>query len=211
MSVLNTRSFVLAALLSAPFLSQPASAVRCADCNVDGPSAPPQQAPGCLAAGTLVTTDTGGQLAVEQVLRGQRLTALEKLGTPSASGGSNTPTFESNLVTTVYSAPNTHQMYRLTDSLGHVLTATDHHPIFTVNRGAVQLAKLNAADILLTTQGRASVARLERVNDSGQVYNFVVELGNNRGNQGRRASHTFFAGGILVGDMDVQQALEGVK
>lgn len=206
---MRRQTALLSALLAAPLVLTPASAIRCANCTGEDGTPSPSTSPGhvCLAAGTVVTTASGAALAVERVRLGQPLLALEQPSLEWASSAPGRPTFRAGAVTAVYSALNTRPMYRLSDSAGHVLTATDHHPVFTLNRGNVQMARLRVGDVLLTTGGRATVSGLSRVNSPGKVFNFVVNLGNNPGNQGRGAAHTFFANGILVGDMDVQDAL----
>jgi hypothetical protein len=189
--------FALASL-SLPALF-PAQAMPCTNCD-ETPPPPPRTS--CLAAGTLVNLADGKTMRVEQVNLQTRLVSLNK-NAPISTGwnmkASRSKTGSSTAITYRHVAPNTHVMYQLTDSLGHQLTATDHHPIITLNRGAVRMDMLKPGDSLITLNGNAYVSDLRQVKYQGLVYNFTTV-----GQNGVFSNHTFFAQGILVGDLEMQ-------
>ena len=78
---------------------------------------------------------------------------------------------------------------------GKILYCTEQHPVFTA-RGPVPAGKLTGEDVVCTLEGSSPVRGLWTEKRAAGVFNLILE-------QGQR----FYAGGILVGDNELQGRL----
>ncbi len=157
----------------------------------------------CLVSGTKITMSDRKVVAVEKVALNSSVLSPQKSLLQLVSLKPNV-SFTKNQVSTVAKSKNTRSLYVLIDSKGNSLTATDHHPIATLNRGFVQLSNLKVSDVLITLNGNSKVSsvKLSPRKDT-HVYNLVV----GSTDVSDASNHSYFANGILTGDLYVQAAL----
>lgn len=146
----------------------------------------------CFAAGTEIRRADGTTVAVESVKVGDKILARE-------GGGLLTVT-----ATTRGVEPD--PMVRLKDSRGHELVLTAKHPVITT-RGAVPADEVTVMSQVETEDGLAIIVEVSRVPYDGQVYSLSVgtpeEIAMVSGSH-----RTMFAGGIRVGDNEMQFEME---
>lgn len=97
------------------------------------------------------------------------------------------------------------EIFSIRDEFGHSLLSTEYHAVMTA--AGIKLAKkLDMGDVLITEKGNAKIVSIQRIPFQGRVWNIglcpVSEDLNEIDNDG----HTFFANGILVGDIDMSIA-----
>jgi hypothetical protein len=146
----------------------------------------------CFAAGTGVMLEDGRYVAVESVKPGDGVLA-------DGSGLRLS-------VTSVARGGELHPMVRLHDSKGHDLLLTEKHPVAT-SEGLVPADKLKEGMEVETESGMAVLTSVERVPYDGVVYNLTLGTAEELGEL-PLTRKTMFAGGIRVGDNDVQRELE---
>jgi hypothetical protein len=146
----------------------------------------------CFAAGTAIRRADGTTVPVEKIQVGDEIIANE-VGTVIT-------------VTAATRGVEPEPMVRIRDSLGHDLTLTSKHPVITT-MGAVPAEEITTMSQVKTEDGVASVVEVERVRYEGMVYNLSVgtpeELAMVSG-----VNRTMFAGGIQVGDNEMQFDME---
>lgn len=145
---------------------------------------------GCVASGTKVTMADGSVRAIE-TLKGDGsdwLTinqAKDKLAVMGMADGVETK-----------------PMVKITDSEGHSLLVTDMHPIVT-GRGMIPAKRVKVGDTVTTEKGNAQVRKIDRVRYSGKVWNLTYGPPSVIG----EGKSTFFANGIMIGDLAMQQLM----
>jgi hypothetical protein len=157
----------------------------------------------CLVSGTKITMSDRKVTVIEKVALYAQVLSPQKSLLQLVSLKPDL-SFTKNKVSTVAKSKNIRALYVLVDSKGNSLTATDHHPIATLNRGFVQLSKLNSGDVLITLQSNSKVASVKLSSrKETHVYNLVV----GSTSMSDAANHSYFANGILTGDLYIQAAL----
>ena len=130
----------------------------------------------CLAAGTLIRTESG-PVPIEDVSAGDRVWTRYGLRDVLRSGMTNP------------AAP----LWRVTFGDGNTLTGTAEHPVFVIGKGFVPIHNLGEGDYVLLLledlwrERRAVVADRRPLNKMGPVYNLQVD-----------GCPEFYANGILV-------------
>jgi hypothetical protein len=146
----------------------------------------------CFAAGTIVRRADGTAVPVEKVQVGDAIIANE-------AGALLT-------VTATTRGVEPEPMVRLKDSRGHELLLTSKHPVITT-LGAMPADEVTVMSQVETENGIASIVEVERVRYEGLVYNLSVgtpdEIAMVSG-----INRTMFAGGIRVGDNEMQFDME---
>jgi hypothetical protein len=146
----------------------------------------------CFAAGTIIRRADGSTVAVEKVQVGDKILA-DGAGTRLT-------------VTATTRGVEPEPMVRLEDSWGHELLLTSKHPVITT-MGAMPADEVTVGAQVETEDGIASILEVERVPYDGSVYNLSVgtpdEIARIAG-----LDRTMFAGGIRVGDNEMQFDLE---
>lgn len=98
-------------------------------------------------------------------------------------------------------------MVRIRDSEGRTLLMTETHPVVTSERGIIWASQLRQGDMVETESGSAELVEVSREMYRGNVHNLKLD----KGADPAAASHegsTMYANGFLVGDLDMQRALE---
>jgi hypothetical protein len=159
----------------------------------------------CLVKGTKVQlSQSGKSINVESVKSGDKVLSLTQSFIQMVSTANNYLLNPARVETTTVTK-NTRTLYVLKDSQGRALIGTENHPIATANRGFVALKDLRSSDSLITLKGTSKVTSIALSNRKEiTVFNLVVGETNLSKNQ---STHTFFANGILVGDLYVQALL----
>jgi hypothetical protein len=154
----------------------------------------------CLAPGTQISL--GNQtLSIESLNIGQLiLKPLELILVPTGVSVERNR-FSAARIREVHRSEHQGKLYLIADSEGHVLSATAGHPIFTT-QGAVVASQLQVGDWVQTISGKARIERITIFDYAGLVFNLSLDAG-----QGAYA-HTFFANGILVGDLTMQKTMQ---
>ncbi|WP_019588205.1 Hint domain-containing protein [Deinococcus apachensis] len=162
----------------------------------------------CVAEGTQIVLANGTSASIQSIRIGARVTAQANEQYHLASTRARTsPAFVSANVVRTYASRNDQQAYEVRDDKQHRLIGTDDHPIVTRNRGVVTLSALHVGDVLISDTGPSRVTRIAKVQYTGKVYNLL--LGTSSGNaKANTYTHTYFANGILVGDMKLQVTLQ---
>lgn len=80
----------------------------------------------------------------------------------------------------------------------------------TLARGVVQAGELTVGDAVLTRTGARKLVAVERVPYGGLVYNFALGTPEELAGLGPEA-RTLYADGFLVGDSQMQEALEKTR
>lgn len=143
---------------------------------------------GCLAGGTMVTMGDGSEKAIE---------TIDGDGSESAIVNARGETVA---VQGIAQGTERHPMVRITDSRGHTLLLSQTHPVVT-SRGMVMALRLRTGDTVQTRQGAATITKIEQVPYGEKVWNLTFGPPEHIG----EGKSTFFANGILVGDMEMQQ------
>ncbi|RKH59013.1 hypothetical protein D7V93_15725 [Corallococcus llansteffanensis] len=150
----------------------------------------------CLAAGTRVLREDGRSVPVESVKVGDRV--LTHVGGRALT------------VTTVTKGTESQPLVRLKAGKGQDVLVTQKHPMVSANRGVVAAEALAVGDVLVTKSGEATLASVERVPYTGQVYNLTLGTDTELLNVGAQ-EHTLIANGFVVGDARMQTDLERQK
>ncbi|WPB77971.1 Hint domain-containing protein [Archangium violaceum] len=151
---------------------------------------------GCLAEGTRVTRADGRSVPVEQVKVGEKLLTQ---GTERAL-----------TVTSVTRGGESNPVVKLRDEQGREVRVTQTHPMVTAARGVVPASELKVGDAVLTRTGARKLVAVERVPYAGAVYNFALGTPEELAGLGPEA-RTLYADGFLVGDSQMQEALEKAR
>jgi Pretoxin HINT domain len=159
----------------------------------------------CLVKGTKVQISPSGKsINVETVKSGDKVLSLTQSFIQMVSTADDY-LFKPARVETTTVTKNTRALYALKDSQGHSLIGTENHPIATANRGFVALKNLRSSDLVITLKGKSKVVSITPSNQKEvKVFNLVVGDTDLIKSQ---STHTFFANGILVGDLYVQALL----
>ncbi|RKG78176.1 hypothetical protein D7W79_13475 [Corallococcus exercitus] len=148
----------------------------------------------CMAEGTLVQREDGTTVPVEQV----------KVGDKVRNGVGN----KLLTVTDVAHGNELKPFVHLRDSKGHELTLTEMHPVINARGEVVAAKNLKAKDQVRTDKGTATLTEVTRLPVNGkQVFNLRLGTDEELAGAGE-LGRTLYAGGILVGDMSMQEALE---
>ena len=98
-------------------------------------------------------------------------------------------------------------MFQIVTEGKHRLLLTRAHPVFT-SKGAVMARDLKVGDQVLTKNGKTDrIAAIKTVQHTGRVYN--LQLGERE--EAQEGKLTFFANGILVGDLYTQAHYEKLE
>lgn len=144
---------------------------------------------GCLAEGTEITLADGSQRKVEA------FTGKGGESVKSADGKTS-----SVYGTTIGS--EVHPMIRIQTDGGQNVLVTRTHPMILANGLPVQARYLRPGDELSTLDGKARVTSLKLEEYRGKVHNLLT--------QPYPTSGTYYAGGLLTGDANMQQSLASV-
>ncbi|WP_095156773.1 Hint domain-containing protein [Pseudomonas sp. Irchel 3E13] len=145
---------------------------------------------GCLAEGTPITLADGSQRAVEA------FTGKGDETVKSADG-------KTSQVFGTTKGGEIHPMIRVKTNGGQNVLVTRTHPMILANGMPVQARSLRVGDVLLTVDGSAAVTSLTQENYTGKVHNLLTQRYPNPG--------TYYAGGLLTGDANMQQSLASVQ
>ncbi|MNJ41226.1 hypothetical protein D3C77_361440 [compost metagenome] len=140
---------------------------------------------GCLAAGTMITLADGSERAVETFTT----TAQEQV--KSATGPST--------VQGITTGHEQHEMIRIKTADNYTVLMTRTHPVVLDNGVMVQARQLRKDDVVTTLKGKSAIVDVSQEKYTGPVYNLLTNVDSKSG--------TYFAGGILTGDANMQQAL----
>jgi len=145
---------------------------------------------GCVASGTKITMADGSFKAIETI-KGDGSEWLRI-----------NPGKDKLAVMGLADGVETKPMVRITDDAGHSVLVTGMHPIVT-GRGMIPAKRVKVGDTVTTEKGNAQVRRIERVHFSGKVWNLTYGPPSVIG----EGKSTFFANGILIGDLAMQQRM----
>lgn len=146
----------------------------------------------CFAKGTGILRADGRYAAVEEIRAGDRVIADE-----------------SGLALTVVSITRggeTDPMVRIIDEMGHNVLLTAKHPVVT-SAGIFWAEQITEQSEVDTENGFVGVASTSRVKYDGEVYNLTLGTPDELAAV-RADDRTMFAGGIRVGDNEMQWAME---
>lgn len=146
----------------------------------------------CFAKGTGVLRTDGRYVAVEEIKGGDRIIAND-------SGAALT-------VTSIIRGGETDAMVRIIDKLGHNVLLTAKHPVVT-STGVVWAEHITEQSEVETENGFVGVLTTTRVKYDGEVYNLTLGTPNELASL-RSDDRTMFAGGIRVGDNEMQWEME---
>ncbi len=145
---------------------------------------------GCLAKGTLVTLADFTSKPIEEIIAGDVILA--------------------NGITMVVGDISTGKeaipMYRITDSRGHSLLLTEKHPVLTT-QGTLWASELTKGDVIFTEKGQAKIVGIDTEEYDDSVHNLKLEVLTNSNVLPNANSNAFFANGILVGDLRMQNEM----
>ncbi|GLO12420.1 hypothetical protein PPUJ20028_10010 [Pseudomonas putida] len=145
---------------------------------------------GCLAAGTEITLADGSQRPVEA------FTGKGGESVKSADG-------KTSEVRGTTQGNEIHPMIRVRTDAGQNVLVTRTHPMILANGLPVQARYLRVGDELTSIDGKARVTELTLEQYSGKVHNLLT--------QPYPTSGTYYAGGLLTGDANMQQSLASVS
>ncbi|WP_338871383.1 Hint domain-containing protein [Myxococcus stipitatus] len=147
----------------------------------------------CMAEGTRVTMADGRVVPVEQVKLGDKVRANDKGDLLS--------------VTDIARGNEVKPLLRLRDSRGHDATLTEMHPVVMATGEVVTAKSLKVKDQVRTAQGVSTLTSITPVStENARVYN--LRLGTDQELLAvNKNGRTLFAGGFLVGDLSMQDAL----
>lgn len=148
----------------------------------------------CLAAGTEVNMADGSRKTVDEINQDK-----EEYSVKTGKG-------VSRKVIGTSSGIEPHPMYRIKTDKNQDLLVTRTHPIITA-RGVVMARDLKIGDKVLTAKGKAKITSLDQEQYSGRVYN--LKLGEIE--DAKAGKSTFYANGILVGDLRTQTHYEKLE
>ena len=143
---------------------------------------------GCLAQGTLIEAADGRAMPVED---------FQAEGEKVRTGTGAVLTVMGNTV-----GEEKDPMISITTEYGYNLMLTQGHPVVTRTAG-IKLAKdLAINDVVLTREGAQKLTSVTRKPYKGKVYNLMLGIS---GEPITTDNTTFFANGILVGDLRMQE------
>jgi len=145
---------------------------------------------GCLATGTPITLADGSERPVEAFTGNQTEVVKTAHGQTRKVRG-----------TTQGSEP--HPMIRIKTDGGQSVLMTRTHPVILADGVPVQARALRVGDVVTTLNGTATITGLTQEEYAGLVHNLMVEEHPSAG--------TYYAGGILTGDANMQQSLATVQ
>jgi hypothetical protein len=146
----------------------------------------------CFAKGTGILRADGRYAAVEEIQAGDRIVADE-----------------SGLALTVVSITRggeTDPMVRIIDNVGHNVLLTAKHPVVT-SAGVLWADQITEQSEVETENGFVGVASVSRVKYDGEVYNLTLGTPDELAAVSA-GDRTMFAGGIRVGDNEMQWEME---
>ncbi|NNJ16058.1 hypothetical protein CSV86_012870 [Pseudomonas putida CSV86] len=144
---------------------------------------------GCLAEGTEITLADGSKRPVEA------FTGKGGESVKSADG-------KTSEVHGTTQGTEPHPMIRIKTDAGHDLLVTRTHPMILANGLPLQARYLRVGDELASLEGKARVTLLTLEDYKGKVHNLLT--------QPYPTSGTYYAGGLLTGDANMQQSLASV-
>jgi len=151
----------------------------------------------CLAKGTLVTLEDGTQKPIEE------LNETFRVKTPQGSLAV-TATVQGRHSSDP-SSPGRKEVYRLTTTNGHTITATAIHTLFMEPGKCRAIAHMAAGDPILTEEGPSTVASNEAIEYEGMFYGLLLGNPEEQKNKDFPTNLAgYFGGGVLHGD---QQAM----
>ncbi|QSQ11363.1 Hint domain-containing protein [Myxococcus landrumensis] len=147
----------------------------------------------CMAAGTRVTLADGKVVPVEQVKLGDKVRANDKGALLS--------------VMDIAQGNEVKPLLRLRDNQGHDATLTEMHPVVMSTGEVVTAKSLKVKDQVRTDKGVSTLTSITPVSsENARVYN--LRLGTDQELLAvNKNGRTLFAGGFLVGDLSMQDAL----
>ncbi|WDE07003.1 hypothetical protein SG34_008995 [Thalassomonas viridans] len=145
---------------------------------------------GCLAKGTLVMTQSGKMVPIEELAMGEVVKANGMDMTVSS-------------LTTGWEK----EMYRIETADEKELLLTSTHPVFTENRGIIWASEIVAGDVVKTLDGATKVVSADKEHYDDRVYNIKVEALAGSENIAQDHNQAFIANGLLVGDAVLQNKL----
>ena len=145
---------------------------------------------GCLAKGTLVMTQSGKFVAIEDLTMGEVVKANGMDMTVSS-------------LTTGWEK----EMYRIETADEKDLLLTRTHPVFTENRGIIWASEIAVGDVVKTIDGLTKVVSADKEHYDDQVYNIKVNALAGSAELAQDHNQAFFANGLLVGDAVLQNKL----
>jgi hypothetical protein len=145
---------------------------------------------GCLAEGTQITLADGTSRAVEA------FTGKGGESVKSADG-------KTSEVRGTTLGSEIHPMLRIKTSAGQNVLVTRTHPMILANGLPAQARALRVGDELKTLEGSSVITSLTHEQYTGKVHNLLT--------QPYPTSGTYYAGGLLTGDANMQQALATVN
>jgi hypothetical protein len=146
----------------------------------------------CFAEGTGVLRSDGRYVAAEAIKVGEKLIA-------DSNGLALT-------VTSITRGGEPDPMVHLFDSRGHSVLLTAKHPVVT-SLGIVPAEQVIVESEVQTEDGSAVITAVERVSYDGAVYNFDLGTAEELARV-KPSDRTMFAGGIRVGDNNMQFEME---
>lgn len=182
------KEILVAMLLGLPLFAGQANASQCLDCgdpggvgNVDDND---DDDTTCVDPDTLVTLESGKQVAIKEVSVGDKVMTADMVAT----------------VMEVTNKKLDKKMYELVDSNNNKLLATEHHPIFTKEKGYIKMSEVKEGYTLKTVKGESKVVSNKMVDYKGDtVFNLKINKD--------IAKDNFYAGGILIGGLYQQRAI----
>lgn len=148
---------------------------------------------GCFAAGTRITLGDGeSAMAIDDFDGNQDEHVLDGDGKVRLVGG-----------TTEGTEPNK-DMVRLRTDQGHDLLLTEGHPVVGADGVPVLAKNLKAGDRVKTLGGDATLTEVGREAYRGKVHNLVLAPAGEFHHLPPEQGSTFYAGGILTGDGQMQ-------
>lgn len=145
---------------------------------------------GCLAEGTEITLADGSKRAVEAF---------------NGKGGESVKSADGKTSEVYGTTQGTepHPMIRIKTDAGQNVLVTRTHPMILANGLPAQARALRVGDVLKTLEGSAVITALTPEQYTGKVHNLLT--------QPYPTSGTYYAGGLLTGDANMQQALATVN
>jgi hypothetical protein len=144
----------------------------------------------CIAAGAQVTLADGKSKRIEKISADHHDVVRTGLG-------------EEREVLGTASGIESHPMYRIKTNKKNDLLLTRTHPVITA-KGAVMARDLRVGEHVMTDKGPTKIVSITHENYSGRVYN--LRLGDMQ--EAEKGLSTFYANGILVGDLKTQTYYE---
>jgi hypothetical protein len=142
---------------------------------------------GCLAPGSKITLEGGGEMVIEAFDGGERVRTEGNRGLTVAG--------------TIYGRESK-PLVKITTKDGQTLSMTDEHPVPTT-RGIRLARELTAGDVVFTRNGRSAITTVVLEPYTGIVHNMEVTALKDDPKL-TPENRTFYANGILVGDAVMQ-------